>query len=111
LVLASGLTGCINNKNVASNENKEKILGRWTATIPNTPLIVTMNFVTNISHYESMNKTLIWGSYSETDKTITLQSNGATKATTLEYTFSNNNTTLTLFNTNGAGIYLVMTRQ
>jgi len=36
---------------------------------------------------------------------------GATKATTLEYTFSNNNTTLTLFNTNGAGIYLVMTRQ
>ena len=55
LLLTVGLGGCTDNKNVSSKLNEEKILGRWTATIPNTPMTVTMNFVTNMSFYESIN--------------------------------------------------------
>ena len=103
------LSGCTNNRNIPSNLNQEKILGRWTATIPNTSLIVTLNFVTNISYYESMNETLIWGTYTMTDEAITLQSGEVTH--TYEYFFSNNDNILTLVEMSNEKVYLVLTRQ
>jgi hypothetical protein len=109
LVLSVVFSGCTDNKNGSSTINTEKILGKWTATIPNTPLIVTMNFVTNTSYYESMNETRIWGTYTMTDETITLQSGGVPH--TFQYSFSNNDDTLTLLETNTGDVYLILTRQ
>lgn len=109
LILAVGLSGCTDDTNNFSKINKEKILGRWTETIPGTPLIVTMNFFTNNSYYESLNETRIWGTYTLTDGTITLQSGGATHR--FEYSFSNNENTLTLLQTENGEVYLVLTRQ
>ena len=109
LFLASGLNGCTDKKNAPSKINEEKVLGQWNATIQNTPLIVTMNFVTNISYYESMNETRIWGTYTMTDETIALESGGVTH--TFEYSFSNNENTLTLLETDDGEVYLVLTRQ
>jgi ABC-type oligopeptide transport system substrate-binding subunit len=54
LLLAVGLSGCTDNNNVSSKTKEEKVLGRWTATIPGTPIIVTMNFFTNGSFSESI---------------------------------------------------------
>ena len=109
LVLAAVLSDCTDNKNGPPTINGEKILGLWTATIPGTPLIVTMNFVTNMSYYESMNETRIWGTYTMTNATITLVSGGATH--TFEYFFSDNENTLTLLQTDNREVYLVLTRQ
>jgi|WetSurMetagenome_2_1015567.scaffolds.fasta_scaffold01236_3 hypothetical protein len=109
LFLIVGLSGCNDNKNGSSKINDEKILGLWTETIPGTPLIITMNFITNISYYESINETRIWGTYTMTDETITLQSGGATH--TFQYSFSNNENTLTLVQTDNGEVYLVLTRQ
>jgi len=109
LLLAVGLSGCADNKNVSSKINEQKVLGQWTATIPGTPLIITMNFVTNMSYYESMNETRIWGTYTITNETITLQSGEATH--TFQYSFSNNENTLTLLETGNEEVYLVLTRQ
>jgi len=108
-LLVDGLNGCTENKNGPSKIIEEKILGQWTATIPDTPLIVTMNFLTNISYYESINETRIWGTYTMTDETIALESGGATH--TFEYSFSNNENTLTLLETDNKEIHLILTRQ
>jgi len=108
-LLVDGLNGCTDKKNGLSKINEEKVLGQWTETIPGTSLIVTMNFVTNMSYYEIMNETRIWGTYTMTDETITLQNGGATH--TFEYSFSNNENTLTLIETDGGEVNLVLTRQ
>jgi hypothetical protein len=108
-LLAIGLSGCTNNKTGSSKINEEKILGQWVETIPGTPLIVTMNFVTNMSYYESMNETRIWGTYTMTDETIVLQSGGV--ANTFEYSYSNNDNTLTLLQTANRDVYLVLSRR
>jgi len=108
-LLAIGLSGCTNNKTESSKINEEKILGQWTETIPGTPLKVTMNFITNMSYYESINETRIWGTYTMTDETIVLQNGKA--ANTFEYSFSNNNNTLTLLETQNREVHLVLTRQ
>jgi len=109
LLFVIGLSGCTNNTNEPSTANQEKILGQWIATIPNTPLIVRMNFVTNMSYYESINETLIWGTYRITEKTLTLEIGGVTQ--TFEYSFSNNATALTLFEIDDGEIYLIMIRE
>jgi hypothetical protein len=111
LLLTVGLSGCSDNNNVSSNENKEKILGRWTATIPNTDIIAIMNFFTNGSFYESINGsvTVIWGTYTITGKTIALKYGGIIH--TIEYSFSNNDDTLTLIEISGGETYLVLMRQ
>jgi hypothetical protein len=108
LVLSVVFSGCTDNTNESSTRNTEKILGKWTATIPNTPLIITMNFVTNTIYYESMNETRIWGTYTMTEETITLQSGGVPH--TFHYSFSNDQNTLSLLDTNNREISLTLTR-
>jgi hypothetical protein len=108
-LLTIELSGCTNHNNIASKSNQEKILGLWTATIPNTPLIITMNFVTNMSYYESVNETRIWGTYTMTNTTLSLQSEGITH--TVDYSFSNNDTILTLFETGDGGVFLTLTKR
>jgi hypothetical protein len=69
-----------------------------------------MNFFTNDSFYESINEpTIIWGIYTMTGKTIALQYEEIIH--TVEYSFSNNDTTLTLKETSNGGVYLVLTKQ
>jgi hypothetical protein len=108
-LLAYGLSGCTENKNGPSKRNEEKVLGQWTETIPGTSLIMTMNFMTNMSYYESINETRIWGTYTMTDETITLQSEGAIH--TFQYSFSNNENTLTLLEIDAGDVNLVLTRE
>ena len=108
-LLAEVLSGCTENKNGPLKINEEKVLGQWTETIPGTPLIMTMNFITNMSYYESINETRIWGTYTMTNETITFQSEGATH--TFQYSFSNNEKTLTLIETDDGEVNLVLTRQ
>jgi len=111
ILVIVGLSGCTDGNNISSKMNKEKILGRWTATIPNTPITVIMNFFTNESFYEAINETkVIWGQYTITGKTIALQYGNVTD--TVDYSFSNNNNTLTLKETyGGEETYLVLTKQ
>jgi len=103
------ISGCINNNAEPPTVYKEKILGEWTENIPGTPLIVTMNFITNISYYESINNTRIWGTYTMTKDTITLHNGDVTN--TFEYTFSNNWTQLTLIKIGNENIQLELTRK
>ncbi len=111
LLLTIELSGCSDNNNVSSNENKEKILGRWTATILNTNITAIMNFFTNGSFYETINGsvTIIWGIYIITGKTIALKYGEIIH--TVEYSFSNNDDTLTLIEISSGETYLVLTRQ
>jgi len=109
VLLTIGMSGCTDNTNGSSKVNEEKILGLWTETIPGTPLTVTMNFVTNMSYYESINETRIWGTYTMTDKMITLQSAGIKN--TFTYSFSEDWNTLTLHQTGNEEVYLVLARQ
>jgi hypothetical protein len=111
ILVCVGLSGCTNSNNVSSKTNKEKILGRWTATIQNTPIIVIMNFFTNESFYEAINETNVrWGQYTITGKTITLQYGDVNN--TVDYSFSHNNNTLTLKEIyGGEEIYIVFTKQ
>ena len=111
LLLTVVLGGCSDNNNVSSNENKEKILGRWTATIQNTNITAIMNFFINGSFYESINGsvTVIWGTYTITEKTIALKYGEIIH--TIEYSFSNNNDTLTLIEISSGETYLVLTRR
>jgi hypothetical protein len=106
-LLVFGLSGCTDN--VTTKLNEEKVLGRWTTTIPGTPIIVIMNFFTNGSFYESINETFIWSKYTITDKTIALQSGVETHI--VGYSFSNNDNTLTLIETSDGEVYLILTRQ
>ena len=118
ILVSVGLSGCTDSNNVSSKINKEKILGRWTATIPNAPITVIMNFFTNESFYEAINETNVqWGQYTITDETIALQYGDV--ITTVDYSFSNNNNnnnnnnnTLTLKEIyGGEEVYLVFTKQ
>jgi hypothetical protein len=109
LLVIVGLSGCTNNNNVSSETNEEKVLGGWTATIPDTPITVIMNFFTNGSYSESINKTVIWETYTITNETIALQS--GVKTHMVKYSFSNNDKTLTLLEIDGGATYLVLTRQ
>ena len=99
-------TGCTDNSKI----NEGKVLGRWTAPIPNTNITAIMNFFTNGSFYESINGsiTVIWGTYKMTGKTIALQYGEVIH--TVEYSFSNNDNILTLKETDDGGIYLVLSR-
>jgi hypothetical protein len=109
IIITVGLSGCTTNNN-SSKLNKEKILGRWTTTILDTPITVTLNFFTNGSFYEGLNETtVIWGTYTMTDETIALQNGEVTH--TVDYTFSNNDKTLTLLETGDGGVYLELTKQ
>jgi outer membrane lipoprotein SlyB len=104
------LSGCIDNNTVSSKTYEEKILGQWTATISGTPITVIMNFFTNGSFYEGINETtVIWGTYTMTGKTIALHYGAIIH--TVEYSFSNNDNTLTLKETSDGGVYLVLIRQ
>lgn len=110
LLISVGLSGCTDNNDVPSKVNKEKILGQWTETIPNTPIMVIMNFFTNGSFYEGINETtVIWGIYTMTGKTIALQYGEVIH--TVKYSFSDNDNTLTLNETDDGGVYLVLSRQ
>jgi hypothetical protein len=110
LFVSIGLSGCTDNNNDSSKLNEEKILGRWTETIPNTPITVIMNFFANRSFYEGINETTrIWGTYIMTAKIITLQYGEVIHI--VEYSFSNNDNTLTLNETSNGGVYLVLTKQ
>ncbi len=110
ILVTVGLSGCIDNNNVSLKTNKEKVLGRWTATISGTPITAIMNFFTNGSYYEGLNETtVIWGIYKMTDETIVLQSEGTTHI--VEYSFSNNYNILTLTETDDGGVYLVLIKQ
>jgi hypothetical protein len=109
VIIIVGLSGCTDN-NLSSKSNKEKILGRWTATISGTSITVIMNFFTNESFYEGLNETtVIWGTYTMTDETIALQNGEVTH--TVDYSFSNNDKTLTLLETGDEGVFLVLTKQ
>jgi hypothetical protein len=108
LLLLFLLGGCTQKETPPSQIHQEKILGEWTESIPGTPLIVTMNFITNMSYYESINNTRIWGTYTMTNETITLRNNDV--ANTFEYTFSNNWTSLTLVQVGTENIRLELTR-
>lgn len=108
LLLIVGTSGCTLQKSETLKINEEKIIGEWTETIPGTSLTVTMKFVTNMSYYESINTTRIWGTYTMTETTIALQSSGVTN--TFEYSFSNNWTTLTLQKSGDEGVQLELTR-
>jgi hypothetical protein len=102
-------SGCIDNNTEPPPPYQEKVLGEWAENIPGTPLIVTMNFVTNMSYYESINNTRIWGTYTMTKDTIALHSGDVTN--TFEYTFSNNWTQLTLIKVGNENIQLELIRK
>lgn len=110
ILVSVGLSGLTHSNDVSSKINKEKILGRWTATIPNTPITMIMNFFSNESFYEAMNETNVrWGQYTITDKAIALQYGDI--ITTFDYSFSNNNTLTLKEIYDGEEVYLVFTKQ
>jgi hypothetical protein len=109
LLLIITTSGCTQQESETLKINHEKIIGEWIENIPGTPLIVAMSFITNMSYYESINNTRIWGTYTMTETTITLENGGVSN--TFEYTFSMNWTALTLVKIGNTDIRLELTRQ
>ena len=95
ILVTVGLSGCTDNNDVPSKTNQEKILGQWTGTALNSSQTMAFNFLTNGSSLLTVSEVSEWVKYTMTSKTLTTtQRNGAT--TTFDYTFSDNDNTLTL---------------
>lgn len=112
VLLTTGLSGCTSNSNNTSKTNEQKIIGQWTATLPDIQKTVAMTFFTNKSYSETIDLTIVWGTYTITNETIVLIMSG--EVHTVAYSFSNNYNTLTLYETDDGGtgeLYLVLTRQ
>jgi hypothetical protein len=106
VLIIVGLSGCTGNNNGSSKSNEEKILGRWTGTIPGTTKIMTFHFYDNGSFFNSIDNQSAWGTYLVTNTTLKGISEDS-----VDYSFSDNDNKLTLIDS-GGGIYnIILTRQ
>jgi len=107
VLITVGLSGCSDN-NLSSKSNDEKIIGRWTGTMSGTTQIMTFQFYSNGSFFNSVGKQGVWGTYAMTDTTLVGTSGGVTH--TVEYSFSDNDNKLTFIETGGE-LFILLTRQ
>ncbi len=104
-----GLSGCTDNKNGPSIIDDERFLGRWTTPIIGTNETFIFYFWTNMSLSVASLAGMSWTTYTITDNN-TLVINDYGEIITYEYSFSDDNKTLTLILVSGNGSDVILTR-